>query len=234
METVPVIATRRLFLYRERAEAFYGECLRALLIGGRTGLLLLVIVCSACSVNPYSDESSSREPASSASGEDARDSGATASRDSATGSERGQGGSASARERDVLTRVAQVAQKQAGVRYRFGGHTPKGFDCSGLVFYSYALAGVTVPRTSEAQLRASRELELAEAVPGDLVFFSSPDKISHVGIYLGDGQFIHAPSTGKRVVVNELEQPYYQRHLVGVGRLDVEQQDDAAAATPLR
>jgi hypothetical protein len=232
METVPVTAgARRLFLYRERAEAFYGECLRALLVGGRTGLLLLVIVCSACSVNPYSDEPDGREPASGASGEDARD--PDSSRDSATGSGRGPG-SATAHEREVLTRVAQAAQGQVGVPYRFGGHTPKGFDCSGLVFYSYALAGVTVPRTSDAQLRASRELELAEAVPGDLVFFSSPDKVSHVGIYLGDGQFIHAPSTGKRVVVNKLDQPYYQRHLVGVGRLGIEQLDDAPAATPLR
>jgi len=108
-----------------------------------------------------------------------------------------------------------------GVPYNYGGSSPRGFDCSGLVYYAYREAGFVVPRTSREQLRASRPLTLKEALPGDLVFFSTPEKVSHVGIYLGGQQFVHAPSTGKSVEIETLEQDYYRRHLIRIGRLDV-------------
>ena len=107
-----------------------------------------------------------------------------------------------------------------GAHYRLGGADPaKGFDCSGLAFYAYNQAGYRIPRTSEDQFRAARKIALAEADAGDLVFFQDQAKLSHVGIYLGNGLFVHAPATGERVTVARLDSPYYQEHLVAVGRL---------------
>ncbi len=117
-------------------------------------------------------------------------------------------------------RAALIAQSQIGVNYLFGGMNPStGFDCSGLVYYSYAQAGMTVPRTSRDQFRAARKISLAEAQPGDVVFFQDQEKLSHVGIYLGQRRFIHAPSSGRTVSVANIDSPYYQEHLVAVGRL---------------
>ena len=116
--------------------------------------------------------------------------------------------------------AALIAREQIGVDYRYGGTNPAtGFDCSGLVYYSYAQAGITVPRTSSEQFRAARKISLAEAQPGDVVFFQDQEKLSHVGIYLGRGRFIHAPTSGRTVSVASIDSPYYQEHLVAVGRL---------------
>ncbi|MEE4184823.1 MAG: C40 family peptidase [Gammaproteobacteria bacterium] len=116
-------------------------------------------------------------------------------------------------------RVAQVATSMIGTPYRWGGAQPGGFDCSGLVQFSYQRAGLRVPRTSAAQYAASRQVSLREARAGDLVFFSFERKVSHVGIYLGDGRFVHAPSSGKQVEVASLRQPPYSSHFVAAGRL---------------
>ena len=117
-------------------------------------------------------------------------------------------------------RAALIAQQQIGVNYRYGGMNPTtGFDCSGLVFYSYTQAGVSVPRTSREQFSAARKISLADAQPGDVVFFQDQEKLSHVGIYLGQRRFIHAPSSGRTVSVANIDAPYYQEHLVAVGRL---------------
>lgn len=107
-----------------------------------------------------------------------------------------------------------------GVRYRYGGADPTaGFDCSGLVFYSYTSNGHAVPRSSRDQFNAARQIPLAHAAEGDLVFFQDQERLSHVGIYLGDGRFVHAPSSGGAVSIASIDAPYYQRHLVAVGRL---------------
>ena len=125
------------------------------------------------------------------------------------------------RQLERAERAALVAQQQIGVRYRYGGMTPNsGFDCSGLVYYSYSQAGVTVPRTSRDQFSAARKIALTDARPGDVVFFEDQEKLSHVGIYLGGRRFVHAPSSGKTVSVADIDSPYYQEHLVAVGRLD--------------
>jgi cell wall-associated NlpC family hydrolase len=116
--------------------------------------------------------------------------------------------------------VARHAVAMIGTPYLFGGSSPEtGFDCSGLVHYSYQQSGVSVPRTSLEQFRAARKISLGEAVEGDLLFFQDQEKLSHVGIYIGDGQFVHAPTSGRRVSVANLDNDYYQMHLVGVGRL---------------
>jgi cell wall-associated NlpC family hydrolase len=107
-----------------------------------------------------------------------------------------------------------------GMQYRFGGADPsEGFDCSGLVYYTYSSTGHAVPRTSRAQFDAAHKISLAQAGAGDLLFFQDEVKLSHVGIYLGDGRFVHAPKTGGTVSVASIDAPYYRRHLVAVGRL---------------
>ena len=118
-------------------------------------------------------------------------------------------------------RAAAYALKMVGKPYRYGGASPsRGFDCSGLVQYSYRRAGVKVPRSTEAQLRASRPIRRTELRRGDLVFFDEkggPD--SHVGIYLGDGTFVHAPSSGKTVRRDRLDAPYWKKHLSELRRI---------------
>lgn len=116
--------------------------------------------------------------------------------------------------------VAELALAMVGVPYRYGGADPAtGFDCSGLVYYAFKTNGHDVPRTSQAQFEAARKITLAEAAEGDLLFFRDQEKLSHVGIYLGDGEFVHAPSSGDTVRVARIDSPYYQSHLVAVGRL---------------
>lgn len=122
--------------------------------------------------------------------------------------------------RAVGSAIAELAMGMVGTRYRYGGTDPRdGFDCSGLVFYSYTQAGYSVPRTSQDLFRAARKISLRDAVAGDLMFFQDQAKLSHVAIYVGDGMFVHAPATGERVAIGRLDSPYYQQHLVGVGRL---------------
>ena len=112
-----------------------------------------------------------------------------------------------------------VARTLIGTPYRFGGADPNGFDCSGLVQYSFQQAGVNLPRTSRDIFRSSRLIRPADRQPGDLVFFAiSKNKISHVGIYSGDNHFIHSPSSGKGVSYASLDSSYWSKRLVGVGR----------------
>lgn len=113
----------------------------------------------------------------------------------------------------------EVARNMLGVRYRYGGKDPSGFDCSGLVHYSFGRAGIRLPRTSRDIFRASQPIASEDLRPGDLVFFNvSADKLSHVGIYAGNNRFIHAPSAGKKVSYASLNNPYWQKRLVGLGR----------------
>jgi cell wall-associated NlpC family hydrolase len=120
-------------------------------------------------------------------------------------------------------RAADHALKMLGKPYHFGGATPSaGFDCSGLVQFSYKQAGVAVPRNTERQRLASRHVQLAELRRGDLLFFDHEGKKnSHVGIYLGAGKFVHAPSSGKEVRSDRLDAPYWKKHLSEARRLAV-------------
>ena len=107
-----------------------------------------------------------------------------------------------------------------GKPYRYGGATPAGFDCSGLVLFSYQQAGLKLPRETEQQRKASREIRVSSLRRGDLVFFDQEGKKnSHVGIYLGDGTFVHAPSSGKRVRTDRLDSPYWKKHLSEARRI---------------
>jgi murein DD-endopeptidase len=112
-----------------------------------------------------------------------------------------------------------IARKMVGRPYRYGGASPRGFDCSGLVYYSYGKAGIKVPRTSGEQYGQSQRVKLPRLRPGDLVFFRiSHDKPSHVGIYAGGSRFIHAPSHGGRVSYASLVDPYWKARMIGAGR----------------
>lgn len=117
--------------------------------------------------------------------------------------------------------AAGHAAKMAGKPYRFGGSSPsRGFDCSGLVQYSYRQAGIALPHNTDQQRSASRLIKAADLRRGDLVFFNQEGKkYGHVGIYLGGGRFVHAPSSGKSVRTDRLDSPYWRKHLSEVRRL---------------
>jgi cell wall-associated NlpC family hydrolase len=105
-----------------------------------------------------------------------------------------------------------------GLPYRWGGYTPeKGFDCSGLTMAVYNLVGLNLPRTSLAQFRSGTPVSKGKLDRGDLVFFLSPNRnrISHVGIYTGDGNFVHAPGKNKIIRVDSLSDEYFQDNFAG-------------------
>ena len=109
-----------------------------------------------------------------------------------------------------------------GVNYKFGGNTPEsGLDCSGLVRYVFQqVTGVDLPRTAKAMSGVGASVPIADLKPGDLVFFNTRRfAFSHVGIYLGDNQFIHAPRTGREVEVTTLDKRYWQTRFNGARRL---------------
>lgn len=100
------------------------------------------------------------------------------------------------------SRAADHALAMVGKPYRYGGNTPKGFDCSGLVQYSYGRVGVKLPHGTRNLLHISRPISRDKLQRGDLVFFTQEGrKSSHVALYLGDDRFVHSPSGGKNVYV---------------------------------
>lgn len=120
---------------------------------------------------------------------------------------------------DAAKQASNIAAAMVGKPYRYGGNSPNGFDCSGLVYYSYRHAGLAVPRSTETQRARSRKVSLSRLSRGDLLFFDQEGKFSsHVGIYLGGNRFVHAPSRGKRVRVDSLNEPYWQKHLADARR----------------
>jgi len=115
--------------------------------------------------------------------------------------------------------IAHTAAQVVGTPYHFGGADLQGFDCSGLAVYAYERAGLEIPRTAEAQQRAARPVPFDALSPGDLVFFRIRSRhINHVGIYTGDGRFIHSPRSGGAVSYGNLRDGYYHKHFVSAGR----------------
>jgi cell wall-associated NlpC family hydrolase len=122
--------------------------------------------------------------------------------------------------RDVIF----YALSMVGIDYRWGGSSPQtGFDCSGLVSHVFRqIAGLVLPRDSYAMARMGKPVRLDELKPGDLVFFNTMRRpFSHVGIYLGDKRFIHAPTTGKQVHVVDMTQPYWSQRYNGARRIEL-------------
>ncbi len=116
-------------------------------------------------------------------------------------------------------KAVSIAEQMLGKPYRYGGNTPKGFDCSGLVYYSYSKAGYPIGRDSKSQIAQTIPIDPRELRPGDLVFFNIGGSNTHIGIYTGNGQFIHAPSSGKRVSYASMHDKYWREHFVRAGRL---------------
>jgi len=114
--------------------------------------------------------------------------------------------------------VLEVARMMLGAPYVWGGESPNGADCSGFVQEVYRLAGHRLPRLADAQFEATAEVPAEEAQPGDLVFFTTylPGP-SHVGIYLGDGRFVHA-SSSRGVTESSLDERYYHERYLGAHR----------------
>jgi len=98
-------------------------------------------------------------------------------------------------------RAVRIARRYLGVPYRYGGMSPSGFDCSGLVAYVYGKVGVRLPHNAAAQWSYGRPVVLSHLRPGDLVFFSG---LGHVGLAVGHGRYIHAPQTGEVVQIDWL------------------------------
>lgn len=110
-----------------------------------------------------------------------------------------------------------------GKPYRYGGNTPKGFDCSGLVQYSYGRVGIRLPHGTRSLLKVSRPVARSKLQRGDLVFFTQDGKkSSHVAMYLGGGRFVHSPSSGKNVYVAAFDEPYWLSHFAEARRLDLD------------
>jgi len=117
-------------------------------------------------------------------------------------------------------RALAIAASMIGTPYRYGGTSPRGFDCSGLVYYAYSRIGIQTPRTTREQYRQIQRIRMSELQPGNLIFFTlSGNRVSHVGIYAGDDRFIHAPSSGKSVTYSSLRNPFWQARIAGAGRL---------------
>jgi cell wall-associated NlpC family hydrolase len=120
----------------------------------------------------------------------------------------------------VASRAADGALEMVGKPYSYSGTTPAGFDCSGLVQYSYRKVGVKLPRATQAQRREGLLVSNNGLRRGDLLFFDQEGKkSSHVGIYIGDGRFVHAPSSGGAVRVDDLDAAYWHKHFVQARRL---------------
>ncbi|MEA4823639.1 MAG: NlpC/P60 family protein [Clostridiaceae bacterium] len=119
------------------------------------------------------------------------------------------------------TKIVEYAMSFIGTRYVYGGASPStGFDCSGFTQYVFSNFGYSLNRSSAAQIKNGISISKDELRPGDLVFFSRAGySVGHVGIYVGDGNFIHAPSTGDYVKITSLDEGYYTARYVGAQRV---------------
>ncbi len=119
-------------------------------------------------------------------------------------------------------RVLDLAKAQIGTPYVWGGSSPGGFDCSGLVQWVFGRIGIALPRTAQEQFNATDRVAPDQLRPGDLVFFQStypsPDRITHVGIYVGNGLMLNAPAEGDVVRQMPLSSSFWAAHFAGAGR----------------
>lgn len=121
--------------------------------------------------------------------------------------------------------LVETAKKFLGVRYRYGGASPsRGFDCSGFVYYLLSRYGIRAPHSAAELFKMGKPVPRSELRPGDLVFFKNTARrrgITHVGIYIGNGKFIHSSSGRGRVTISRLSDPYYAARFVGARRLNL-------------
>ncbi len=120
-------------------------------------------------------------------------------------------------------KISKVAKELIGIKYKLGGTSPNtGFDCSGFVKYVFNEgAGIKLPRSSREMRSVGSAVDIKSLKPGDLIFFKI--NTSHVGIYIGDNKFVHAPSTGRSVAVDNLMNSFFQNRIIGARRVIHEQ-----------
>ncbi len=119
---------------------------------------------------------------------------------------------------DLRAELVETARRFIGTPYRWGGtDREEGFDCSGLTMVCYRLNGLDLPRNSRSQFDAGRTVARHQLRPGDLVFFATGGgrRVSHVGLYIGEERFIHAPRTGKTVRIEKMTNPFFARTYMG-------------------
>ncbi|HYH02724.1 MAG TPA: SH3 domain-containing C40 family peptidase, partial [Bacillota bacterium] len=118
-------------------------------------------------------------------------------------------------------RLVEFAKKYLNTVYVYGGNSPKGFDCSGFTRFVYTKFGYYIPHRSQDQMNLGIPVSRKNLVPADLVFFSTSKtrKVNHVGIYIGEGKFIHASSGSRRVRINTLNEAYYKTRYQGARRV---------------
>ena len=121
---------------------------------------------------------------------------------------------------DPGTEVANFAQQYVGSRYAWGGASPAGFDCTGFVMFVFGQFGVALPHNEAGQLAAGNQIAADDLQPGDVLVFANTYRrgLSHVGIYVGDGQFVHAADERHGVLVSNLWDSYWGPRLVGASR----------------
>lgn len=120
---------------------------------------------------------------------------------------------------DSSTKLESYVESLLGIKYKYGGDTTRGFDCSGFTRYVFAKLGIDLPRTSGGQAKEGVKVAKNELRPGDLVFFNTNGKgISHVGIYMGDGKFAHA-STTRGITITPMNDKYYSKRYVTARRV---------------
>ncbi|AAM24136.1 uncharacterized protein YgiM (DUF1202 family) [Caldanaerobacter subterraneus subsp. tengcongensis MB4] len=124
-------------------------------------------------------------------------------------------------DRSLVDKLIDFAKSFLGTRYVYGGSSPKGFDCSGFVSYVFSNFGFSLPRTADEQANVGDTVTRDSLEKGDLVFFRTLGSsiINHVGIYIGDGQFIHASSGAGKVIISPLNEGYYLSHYVKAKRV---------------
>lgn len=123
-------------------------------------------------------------------------------------------------EKDMGAIAARTAERFVGIPYRWGGeNVVDGMDCSGFVRAVYNLCGLSIPRTSRDQYKAGESVAKGELQDGDLIFFgSSESSINHVGIYVGNGRFVHAPRRGEEIRVTSVDESYFEKRFIGARR----------------
>lgn len=111
------------------------------------------------------------------------------------------------------TDVTALAKKYLGAPYRYGGATPAGFDCSGYIMFLFQRCGKDLPRSADKQATVGIPVNINNLQQGDLLFFATTDQseITHTGLYIGCHKFIHASATAKKVIISNLDEPYWQK-----------------------